>query len=149
MKTEEQKTCNCRIKDDCPLQQKCLTEAVVYKATIKTQNDTQTYIGSTEKDFKQRYYAHKGDMNRKENRFKTALANYVWECKDRGDIPTVTWEFMRKCNKYKCGTRKCDLCLTEKMIILRMKGPTCLNKRSELMGSCPHMRKFRLANVRD
>ena len=28
------KTCNCRKKDDCPLQRDCLTSAFVYKATI-------------------------------------------------------------------------------------------------------------------
>ena len=143
-----QKACNCRTSTDCPLQGKCRTETVVYKATIKTKKDTKIYIGSTENEFKQRYYAHKGDMGKQTNRYKTTLANHVWECKDKGDNPVVTWEILRKCNRYKCGTRRCDLCLTEKMLILRTKGPECLNKRSELMASCPHMRKYRLQNIK-
>ena len=56
------------------------------------------------------------------------------------------WEILRKCGKYKAGTRKCDICLTEKLMILKEKGLTSLNKRSELMYKCPHMRKYRLIN---
>ena len=42
---------------------------------------------------------------------------------------------------------KCDVCLSEKLLILRSKDPHLLNKRSELMSRCPHKRKFRLCNA--
>ena len=38
-KDHETSTCNCRDKDSCPLNDKCLQENVVYKATITTQNE--------------------------------------------------------------------------------------------------------------
>ena len=143
------KTCNCRIKQECPLQGNCLARTVVYKATITTQTTTKTYVGSTEATFKKRYYAHKADMNKQANRNNTTLANFVWDAKDRGEEPTVTWQILKNCKSYRCGTRKCDLCLTEKLMILKEKGPSSLNRRSELMGTCRHRRKFRLANVKD
>ena len=143
------KTCNCRIKQECPLQGNCLARTVVYKATITTQTTTKTYVGSTEATFKKRYYAHKADMNKQANRNNTTLANFVWDAKDRGEEPTVTWQILRNSKSYRCGTRKCDLCLTEKLMILKEKGPSSLNRRSELMGTCRHRRKFRLANVKD
>ena len=54
------KECNCRIPNERPVGQKCLTSAVLYKATLtateRTKNikHTATYIGSTESTLKQR-----------------------------------------------------------------------------------------------
>ena len=115
----------------------------------ETQTDKKTYIGSTEATFKQRYYGHKADMNKQANRHNTTLSQYIWDCKDKGVEPIVKWEVARKCRKYRCGTRKCDVCLTEKLLILKDKGMSSLNKRSELMRKCPHMRKWRLMNVKE
>ncbi|GFS12631.1 hypothetical protein ElyMa_004864100 [Elysia marginata] len=50
------KSCNCRKKEDCPLKGDCLTNSVIYKATV-TQIKTGTqdsYIGLTENSFKTR-----------------------------------------------------------------------------------------------
>ena len=43
--------CNCRNKHTCPLQNKCMSKDIVYKATILTGNtqDTKHYIGMTSK----------------------------------------------------------------------------------------------------
>ena len=143
-----EKTCNCRKTTECPLQGNCQQQTVVYKATIKTPTCTKTYIGSTENSFKQRFYGHKTDMNKPQNRHNTTLAHYIWECKDKGISPIVNWEVIRQCKKYKCGSRKCDLCLTEKVMILKDKGSNLLNRRSELMSRCPHQRKWRLQSLK-
>ena len=44
------KECNCRYKESCPLQGKCLTESVVYQATVTRKDNQQkeTYVGLTE-----------------------------------------------------------------------------------------------------
>ena len=49
--------CNCRNKEACPLQNKCMNKDIVYKATISTSNtnDTKHYIGMTSSTFKERY----------------------------------------------------------------------------------------------
>ena len=51
------KECNCRYKESCPLQGKCLTESVVYQATVTRKDNQQkeTYVGLTEGPFKTRY----------------------------------------------------------------------------------------------
>ena len=51
------KTCNCRQKQDCPLDNKCCTSCVIYKATIK--NEKKNYIGMTQGKFKDRFTQHK------------------------------------------------------------------------------------------
>ena len=45
---------------------------------------------------------------------------------------------------YICGTRKCDLCLCEKLLIARANSATLLNNRDELVSKCRHMNKFTL-----
>ena len=146
--TERQNMCNCQDKRTCPIPDKCRTKTVVYKATATTAANTKTYIGSTENSFKERYYGHKASMRDAKYRNSTTLSHYYWDCKDKGETPHIQWEILRTCKTYRPGTRKCDICLTEKMLILRERGPHSLNKRSELMYKCPHRSKWKLLNVK-
>ena len=141
------KNCNCKVKASCPLKGNCIQETVIYKATVSANSEEKTYIGSTEGLFKQRYYNHKSDFTNEANKYNTALATYIWECKNNNIETSVSWEILRHCNKYRGGRRKCDLCLTEKLLILQNK-TNPLNKRSELMGKCRHLRKFKLQMVK-
>ena len=139
------RTCNCRPGTICPAKSECLTEAVVYTATVKTDNHgSSLYVGSTEGPFKQRLYEHKSNMRIEKNKTKTTLSQYVWELKEKGVNAEIEWEILRKCKKYESGGKKCDVCLSEKLEILkgRMKEVKMLNKRNELMYKCPHKRKF-------
>ena len=43
-----------------------------------------------------------------------------------------------------CGTRKCDLCLCDKLMMARANSASLLNKRDELVSKCRHMNKFTL-----
>ena len=49
-----------------------------------------------------------------------------------------------KAHPYNCGTRKCDLCLCEKLMIARANLTSLLNKRDELVSKCRQMNKFTL-----
>ena len=46
------KSCNCRVKDNCPLHGKFQVQSVVYKATVTTTNDEKDYTGLTAQTFK-------------------------------------------------------------------------------------------------
>ena len=66
MTSINEKTCNCRAESKCPLDGKCLTTSIVYKAEI-TPTDTQEtkeYIGITAGPFKERYNNHKKSLLR-------------------------------------------------------------------------------------
>ena len=144
----EKKACNCRGNVKCPLQGKCVIESVVYKAEVKSNEGMDAYIGSTEGTFKQRMYAHRSDMRNEKGKNRTTLTRYMWDKKERGVSTDIEWKIIRKCNKYKCGNKKCDVCLSEKLEILNAgkRGEQILNKRNELMYRCPHRRKFILNN---
>ena len=70
--------CNCRTKNKCPLMNKCLVKVVVYKATIRSENETKNYLGSTDGTFKKKWYNHISDFyNQKEN--ETEISKYIWK----------------------------------------------------------------------
>ena len=50
---DKEKLCNCRTKNSCPLKNKCLQKNVIYKATVKSENDVKNYISSTGNTLKQ------------------------------------------------------------------------------------------------
>ena len=53
-------SCNCRDKNECPLNGNCRTENVVYESTSLTKtNVKKVYLGVSEGEFKKnRYYNH-------------------------------------------------------------------------------------------
>ena len=63
--------CNGRKKNDCPLENNCLTSSVVYNANVATKSDTtgKNYIGLTEGTFKRRYTQHKRHLCLPEKNF--------------------------------------------------------------------------------
>ena len=148
--TPSAKTCSCRAGDTCPLNGQCLTPSVVYKATVTSPaKPTRHYIGLSEPPFKERWYKHMSTFRRPAERGSTALSQYVWSLKDE-DVPyTITWSIHTKAHPYKCGQKHCDLCLTEKLAILRADPESSLNKRSEIATTCRHKPKYRYVKVPD
>ena len=143
--------CNCKGgTDNCPIEGKCQITAVVYKATVTaTDGEVKTYTGCTDRTFKERHYGHKADAKNRELRTNTKLAGYIWEKKDAGiDIASIKWQILKKCHKYTPGCDKCDVCLTEKLAIMKNRDTVSLNKRSELMNKCLHRRRWKLARVK-
>ena len=60
------------------------------------------------------------DSRDRELRKNTKLATYIWEKKDSGvEIDSVKWEVLKQCHKYQPGGDKCDVCLSEKLAIMK------------------------------
>ena len=74
----EEKSCNCRDKPSCPVENQCLKTNVVYKATVQYDNKTSYYIGMTENSFKTRYTQYKSSLKHSKNRSQTELSSLVW-----------------------------------------------------------------------
>ena len=72
---EETRTCNCRRKDECPLDGNCLVKEIVYSADIETTQKVMTYYGLTERTFKERYNQHQSDFRHAKHRFNTNSAS--------------------------------------------------------------------------
>ena len=104
-----------------------------------------TYVGLTESSFKQQFTGHRQSFANISKKDATALSQYVWKL--GSDSCSIKWEIMDRCKRRKCGARRCDLCLTEKLRILKHDKETSLNKRSELLSKCRHGAKYKLIGV--
>ena len=60
----------------------------------------------------------------------------------------LQWSIKAYASPYKCVTRKCDMCLTEKMTIARSDSKKLLNTRTEFVSKCRHRNKFLLSNIK-
>ena len=86
--TQDSKLCNCRQKNSCPLDGKCLTKRVVYKPTVTetTPNNQETYIWPTENEFKTRFNLHKSSFKWKHKRTSATLSEHVWKLKKKHQL---------------------------------------------------------------
>ena len=60
---------------------------------------------------------------------------------------TIKWSIMKKVKAYKPGSKRCNLCLEEKLLIMKAKKTECLNKRSDLISKCRHVTRYLLNQV--
>ena len=140
--------CNCRKPEDCPLRGQCLASGIVYRATVTTSGEATAmeYIGSTETEFKLRYANHKASFKHASKANQTELSKHVWQLKQEGISHQIAWEILRHAPGYTNKTKRCQLCLTEKLLIATANKSCLLNKRSELASKCRHQNKFYLSN---
>ena len=82
--------CNCRVRNDCPLQHKCLTPRIAYQATVTNNNDNaeKIYYHLCETTFKVRYQNHTSSFRYEKNRKETQLSNYIWALKKDKIVPS-------------------------------------------------------------
>ena len=113
--TTPEKKCNCRKKDDCPLDGACLTNNLVYKAVVTaTGHGSKEYIGMTEHKFKTRFNNHRCSFKLKKHSTKTALSKYIWELKGSNTNYTTKWSIVRRASSYSGASTSCNLCPAEK-----------------------------------
>ena len=139
----EKKMCNCR-KQTCPLNGKCCIDNLIYRATVKTNESEKTYIGCSEGPFKARLANHTKSFTHKKYKNETKLSQYIWSLKEKNKQFTLSWEIAAKASPYVCGSRKCDLCLTEKLYISKADPEKSLISRAEIISTCRHRKKFTL-----
>jgi hypothetical protein len=139
--------CNCRGGSvSCPLQGKCQTKSLVYKATVSSQEGLRSYLGQASSTFKLRYNNHKNSFINPTKEHSTALSTYSWNLSRRGVDHTVAWSTVSLAKPYRRGEKVCQLCLMEKVLIVRSDRAESLNKRTEVMMKCRHILPHLLSN---
>ena len=76
----QKKQCKCRKQQDCPVSGRCLSESVIYQATVNTNNGKpeQTYIGLTANTFKTRFNNHKASFKNETKKSSTELTANIF-----------------------------------------------------------------------
>ena len=139
--------CNCRDKSKCPLQGSCRSKAIVYTAKVATEDGiNRSYIGLTDNAFKTRYANHLQSFSNKSYENSTELSKFIWRIKHINKAFNISWSILSRASAYSNASKRCNLCLTEKLRIINADKSTLLNKRSELVSKCRHENKYRLSN---
>ena len=142
------KECNCRGgSKSCPLGGFCQEEEIVYKAEVKTDNKSHSYIGLASTTFKERYANHTSSFNHSSKRYYTNLSKYIWDLMEKKKEFEISWTKVGNAPAYNPISKHCRLCILEKTMILNADEKTSLNRRTELMNKCPHRRKFLLSTL--
>ena len=127
----QERTCNCRIKDSCPLEGKCLSDNIIYQATVTfipppqnqtptNQTDphkTHTYISLASTTFKIRIWNYKKSFNHIKYG-KETNSKLVWEMKDQGCEYDISLKMIERAQPFSPITGVCALCTTKKWYIL-------------------------------
>ena len=143
-----EKPCNCRDKDRCLLNGVCQIHSIVYKATVVAGEDQREsdYTGLTAQTFKQRFNSHQQSFRDKKYQSSTALSKHIWSLKDKDTNFEIKWEARKKATEYQKTTGRCNLCVAEKLAIIRADKKTSLNKNSKLVSKCRHENRYYLCN---
>ena len=143
--------CNCKNKNDHPLDSNCQTSDIIYQCIASTTvNPDKTYLGTAEGNFKKKHYNHKTSFKNREKANETTLPKYVWEVKDiYKETPSLKWSIVKSVQGYSNITKKCLLCLYEKLEIISYPNQEeLLNKQSELISKCRHVNRYLLSNYK-
>ena len=61
--------------------------------------------------------------------------------KDNNINHVITWQVIARAKPYNSASKRCNLCLLEKFIVIREPHRCTLNKRNELVSGCRHKKK--------
>ena len=98
----------------------------------------------TKPEFKKRFNNHQTSFRHEAYRNRTELSKKVWELKDNDKAFTISWKMAKKAFPHRGIGDHCDLCCTEKLLIIENKSEHLLNKKSELISKCRHVNEFLL-----
>ena len=115
---------------------------MVYKADAITISDSQVYYCASDGEFKSRYYNHTNSFRHRPHEQETELSKHIWKLHDNDINFTVRWSLADYASTYRCGPKRCDLCLTEKYVTARANHKKLLNKGTKLILKCRHSNKY-------
>ena len=79
------KTCNFHRKIDYPMDGNCLSQSLIYKASVITATN-KFYYGTCGNTFKERYNNHNCSFRNISREKNTELSKYIWELKEKDII---------------------------------------------------------------
>ena len=122
--------CNCKNKNNCPLDGNCQTSDIIYECIVSTTVNP--------------------DKMNNDTKNNTTLLKYVWQVKGKyKETLSLKWSIVKSVLGYSNITKKCLLCLYEKLEIINYPNQEeLLSKPSELLSKCCHVNKYLLSNYK-
>ena len=86
----------------------------------------------------ERYGGHKSSFKTSSKRKSTTLSEYIWKKKDSNIKWEIKWKILHEIRSSGNTNTGCRTCNLERLEISRADKRKSLNKRNELITSCPH-----------
>ena len=141
--------CNCRNKDNCPLQTVVKQNASFIKPTL-TVTSLDTNKNATLAHVKQHLKIVSGIIKSRSTTLNIKMIrNYqknFGKSKSAMELQKLHAKIIRICPSYNPNSKRCLLCLNEKYEIATYKGNNLLNKRTEIINTCRQRNKYKLVN---
>ena len=79
------------VTDECPLENKCLTPRIAYRADVTNNrpDELKYYYGMSGTPFKEHYENHKTSLRHILHLATSDLPKYYWKLVDNGAVPTI------------------------------------------------------------
>ena len=75
---KELKSCNCRVKSECPLNGQYQVTDIIYKGTVLSPDKpNKIYLGTCDGGFKKQFYNHRELLNNEASPNDTNLSKYI------------------------------------------------------------------------
>ena len=72
---------------------------------------------------------------------------HIWKLKDNKENYKISWSIIFSASADNNISKRCNLCLTEKLHIIKADKACNLNRRNELISKCRHENKYFLMNI--
>ena len=96
-------------KNECPLQNQCLSKGIIYQAMVTShQDETETYVRLTDTTFKTRLANHKQSFKNESLKNQTELSKHIWDLKKRRKTFSITWRILGKARSYSTPQKDAD-----------------------------------------
>ena len=112
------KECNCLIREDCPLERKCLSKSTIHQATVETADEqtSQSYIRLTDNIFKTRHANHKSSFKHAQKRSSTELSKHIQSLKENNIDFNIKQKIIKKATSFNCSTYDTQPVLIEEIL---------------------------------
>ena len=117
----------------------------MYQANISTKENTtndKAYRGMKSLNWKFRYHNPLQSFKNPTLKNQTTLSRYYWYLIELGLIPITYWKIIKRFSSTNSLHSKCNLCIEEKICILKYLNGYLLNTRTEMIPACRHRNKF-------
>ena len=125
----------------------CLRKNILYTADLTcdvANYERKRYMGICATTFKLRYANHKKSFNHEIYKTNSELSAEIWRLKNMGKQFFLQWNIQKSSVPYTPETKRCNLCMSEKIEIALHEGKNLLNKRNEIISRCLHRKRFKL-----
>ena len=66
----------------------------------------------------------------------------IWDLKNKKRTFNIKWSILKQASPYRSCAKSCNLCIQEKLEILKGDKKRLLNRRCELFSKCCHRKQF-------